>query len=184
MVEPSAKNELMNQPGDGTAGVSGAQQPLKKPAKAGSRLRELNVTLPPPPLPLGAYVETSQAGSLLFISGTLPLVEGKLAVSGRIGRDLSVSQGQEAARLAALTALAAAKEYVGDLDKLKKLVKLTVLLATTEDFTQHATVADGASNLFGQLFGPEAGHVRVVFGVYSMPVSTPVIVETIFELES
>ena len=149
---------------------------------AGSRLRELGVFLPPPPWPLGAYVETSRAGCLLFVSGTLPLVDRKLAISGRIGRDLSVRQGQEAARLAALTALAAAQEYVGDLDKIKKLVKLTVQLVTTEDFTEHAAVADGASNLFVQIFGPEAGHVRVVYGVYSLPVCTPVVVETIFEL--
>jgi enamine deaminase RidA (YjgF/YER057c/UK114 family) len=112
----------------------------------------------------------------------LPLVDGKLAISGRIGRDLSVSQGQEAARLAALNALAAAQEYVGDLDKVKKLVKLTVQLATTEDFAQHAAVADGASNLFVQLFGPDTGHVRVVYDVYSLPVRTPIVVETIFEL--
>src|ERR1700739_1475893 len=82
---------------------------------AGSRLRGLGVGLPAPPSPLGAYVETSRAGSLLFVSGTLPLVDSQLAISGRIGRDLSVSQGQEAARLAALNALAAAQEYVGDL---------------------------------------------------------------------
>ena len=172
----------MSQPGTKTADINRAPRPAEEPAQAGSRLRELGVVLPTPPSPLGAYVEASQAGSLLFISGTLPLVDGKLAVSGRIGRDLTVSQGQEAARLAALTALAAAKEYIGDLDKLRKLVKLTVLLTTTEDFTEHATVADGASNLFVQLFGPEAGHVRVVYGVYSMPVGTPIIVETIFEL--
>ena len=172
----------MGQPGTKTADISRAPRPAKEPAKAGSRLRDLGVVLPTPPSPLGAYVETSQAGSLLFISGTLPLVDGKLAISGRIGRDLTVNQGQEAARLAALTALAAAKEYIGDLDKLTKLVKLTVLLSTTEDFTEHATVADGASNLFVQLFGSEAGHVRVVYGVYSMPVGTPAIVETIFEL--
>ena len=172
----------MSQPGTKTTDISRGPRPAEEPAKAGSRLRDLGVVLPTPPSPLGAYVETSQAGSLLFISGTLPLVDGKLAISGRIGRDLTVSQGQEAARLAALTALAAAKEYIGDLDKLKKLVKLTVLLTTTEDFTEHATVADGASNLFVQLFGPGAGHVRLVYGVYSMPVGTPVIVETIFEL--
>jgi enamine deaminase RidA (YjgF/YER057c/UK114 family) len=149
---------------------------------ADSRLRELDVVLPPPPSPLGAYVETSLAGSLLFVSGTLPLVDRKLAISGRIGRDLSVGQGQEAAWLAALTALAAAQQYVGDLDKIEKLVKLTVQLVTTEDFTEHAAVADGASNLFAQLFGSEARHVRVVYGVYSLPVRTPVVVETIFEL--
>jgi enamine deaminase RidA (YjgF/YER057c/UK114 family) len=149
---------------------------------AGSRLRDLGVVLPTPPSPLGAYVETSRVGSLLFVSGTLPLVDRKLAISGRIGRDLSVSQGQEAARLAALNALAAAQEYVGDLDKVKKLVKLTVQLATTEDFAEHAAVADGASNLFVQLFGPDTGHVRVVYDVYSLPVRTPIVVETIFEL--
>jgi enamine deaminase RidA (YjgF/YER057c/UK114 family) len=171
----------MDQPGTKTD-TNPASRTAGEPAKIASRLRELGVVLPKPPSPLGAYVETSIVGSLLFVSGTLPLVDRKLAISGRIGRDLSVTQGQEATRLAALNALAAAAEHLGDLDKLKKLVKLTVLLATTEDFTEHAAVADGASNLFVQLFGPEAGHVRVVYGVYSMPVGTPVIVETIFEV--
>src|SRR5258705_13982953 len=103
----------------------------------------------------------------------------------RCGRlpDLSVKQGQEAARIASVNALAVAKEHLGDLDRLKKLVKLTVLIATTEQFTEHASVADGASNLFVQVFGPEAGHTRLVYGVQSLPVGTPVIVETIFEIE-
>src|SRR5258707_15149139 len=85
-------------------------------SKPGSRLRELGLDLPKPPSPLGAYVETSQVGSLLFLSGTLPLVNGKLAISGRLGANLSVDQGREAARLAALNALAAAQEHVGDLN--------------------------------------------------------------------
>jgi len=145
--------------------------------KPGSRLRELGLVLPKPPPPLGAYVEASQVGSLLFLSGTLPLVNRKLAISGRLGANLSVDQGREAARLAALNALAAAQEHVGDLDRLKKLVKLSVLISTTE-------VADGASNLFVQLFGAQAGHVRVVYGVHSAPIGTPVMVETVFEIES
>ncbi len=153
-------------------------------AKAGSRLRELGLVLPKPPSPLGAYVEASQVGSLLFLSGTLPLVNGELAISGRLGANLSVDQGREAARLAALNALAAAQEHVGDLDRLKKLVKLSVLLTTTEQFVEHAAVADGASNLFVQLFGAQAGHVRVVYGVHSAPIGTPVMVETVFEIES
>ena len=151
--------------------------------KAGSRLRGLGLVLPTPPSPLGAYVEASQAGSLLFISGTLPLRDRRLAISGRLGADLSVEQGREAARLAALNALAAAQEHLGDLDRLKKLVKLSVLLLTTADFVEHAAVADGASSLFVQLFGADAGHVRVVYGVPSTPVGTPVIVETVFEIE-
>jgi enamine deaminase RidA (YjgF/YER057c/UK114 family) len=153
-------------------------------SKPGSRLRELGLVLPKPPSPLGAYVEASQVGSLLFLSGTLPLLNRKLAISGRLGADLSVDQGREAARLAALNALAAAQEHVGDLDRLKKLVKLSVLILTTEDFVEHAAVADGASNLFVQLFGTNAGHVRVVYGVHSAPVGTPVMVETVFEIES
>jgi len=151
-------------------------------AKPGSRLRELGLVLPKPPTPLGAYVETSQVGSLLFLSGTLPIVNGKLAISGRLGQNLSVEQGREAARLAALNA-SAAQAHVGDLDRVKKVVKASVLISATEEFVEHAAVADGASDLFVQLFGPQAGHVRVVYGVQSMPIGTPVIVETIFEIE-
>jgi enamine deaminase RidA (YjgF/YER057c/UK114 family) len=151
-------------------------------AKAGARWRALGLILPPPPTPLGAYVEVNQVGSLLFLSGTLPIVNGKLAFTGRLGENLSVAQGQEAARLAALNALALVQHHAGGLDRVKKLVKLTVLMVTTEQFTEHAAVGDGASNLFAQLFGPETGHVRVVYGVQSMPIGAPVMVETVFEV--
>jgi enamine deaminase RidA (YjgF/YER057c/UK114 family) len=120
---------------------------------------------------------------LLFLSGTLPVVNRKLAIAGRLGENLSVKEGQEAARIASLNALAAAKQHLGDLDRLKKLVKLTVLMATTEQFADHALVADGASNLFVQIFGPGAGHVRLVYGVQSLPVGAPLIVDVIFEIE-
>ena len=149
-----------------------------------SRLDKLGIVLPAPPTPLGAYVESSDTGDLLFLSGMLPVVNRKLAISGRLGDNLSVKEGQDAARVAALNALAVAREHLGgDLDRLKKLVKLTVLIATTEQFTEHASVADGASNLFVQIFGPEAGHTRLVYGVQSLPVGAAVIVETIFEIE-
>src|SRR5882762_297847 len=149
----------------------------------GSRLSELGIVLPAPPTPLGAYVEASDIGNLLFLSGTLPVVNRKLAISGRLGENLSVKEGQEAARIASLNALAAAKQHLGTLDLLKKLVKLTVLMATTEQFVDHAPVADGASNLFVQVFGPEAGHVRLVYGVQSLPVGAPLIVDTVFEID-
>jgi enamine deaminase RidA (YjgF/YER057c/UK114 family) len=148
-----------------------------------SRVSELGIVLPAPPTPLGAYVESSDAGNLLFLSGMLPVVNRRLAVSGRLGENLSVEEGREAARIASLNALAAAKQHLGDLDRLKKLVKLTVLMATTERFAEHAPVADGASNLFGDIFGPGAGHVRVVYGVQSLPVGAPLIVDVIFEIE-
>lgn len=159
--------------------------PSGNPTAGGPSLRisQLGIVLPAPPTPLGAYVESSDSGNLLFLSGTLPVVNGKLAISGRLGENLSVQQGQEAARIAALNALAAAKQHLGNFDRLKKLVKLTVLMATTEPFAEHAQVADGASNLFVQIFGPEAGHVRLVYGVQSLPVGAPVIVDTVFEIE-
>ena len=147
-----------------------------------SRISELGIVLPASPTPLGAYIETSDTGNLLFLSGLLPVVNRKLPIAGRLGENLSVEQGQEAARVASLNALAAAKEHLGTLDRLKKLVKLTVLIATTEQFTEHATVADGASNLFVQIFGPEAGHVRLVYGVQSLPIGAPLIVDVIFEI--
>jgi enamine deaminase RidA (YjgF/YER057c/UK114 family) len=149
----------------------------------GSRLRELGIVLPAPPKPLGAYVESSDARNLLFLSGTLPVVNGKLAISGRLGEKLSLNEGQEAARIASLNALAVAKQHLGDLNRLKKLVKLTVLIATTEKFVDHAAVADGSSELFVQIFGREAGHVRLVYGVQSLPIGAPLIVDTIFEIE-
>lgn len=148
-----------------------------------TRLKELKIELPSPPTPLGAYVESSDTGNLLFLSGMLPLVNRKLAVSGRLGKNLSVKDGQEAARIASLNALAVAKKHLVNLDRLKKLVKLTVLIVTTEQFTGHAAVADGASDLFVQIFGSKAGHVRLAYGVQSLPMGAPVVVDVIFEIE-
>src|SRR5258707_1281392 len=136
----------------------------------GSRLSELGIVLPAPPTPLGAYVEASDAGNLLFLSGTLPVVNRKLAIAGRLGESLSVKEGQEAARIASLNALAVAKEHLGDLDRLKKLVKLTVITTTTEQFTEHASVADGASDLVCEIFVPEAGPPRLSSGTARFPV--------------
>jgi enamine deaminase RidA (YjgF/YER057c/UK114 family) len=148
-----------------------------------SRLDKLGIVLPAPPMPLGAYVESSATGGLLFLSGMLPVVNRKLAIMGRLGEKLSVKEGQEAAHIASLNALAAAEQHLGTLDRLKKLVKLTVLIATTEPFIEHAAVADGASKLFAQIFGPQAGHTRLVYGVQSLPIGAPVIVDCIFEIK-
>lgn len=160
-----------------------ARTPKKVAGSVSERLEELSIALPAPPTPLGAYVESSNAGDLLFLSGMLPVVNRKLSISGRLGENLSVKEGQEAACIASINALAAAKRHLGSLDRLKKLVKLTVLVATTEQFTEHAAVADGASNLFVQLFGPEAGHTRLVYGVQSLPIGAPVIVDCVFEIK-
>ena len=157
--------------------------PDSERVKAGTRLRELGWTLPKPPTPLGNYVEANQVGSLLFLSGTMPTRDGKLLFTGRLGEKLSLEQGREAASLAALNALALVQAHLGDLNRAKRVVKLTVLMVTTENFADHPAVGDGASNIFAQLFGPETGHVRVVYGVQSMPFGAPVIVDAIFEVE-
>jgi len=148
-----------------------------------ARIEALGIALPAPPTPLGVYLEASEVGELLFLSGILPVRNGKLAVSGRLGRDLSLEQAQEAARIASLNALAVARQHLGDLDRLKKLVKLTALLATTEEFVDHASVADGASNCFAQIFGRDPGHVRLVYGVQSLPIAAPLILELVFQIE-
>jgi enamine deaminase RidA (YjgF/YER057c/UK114 family) len=150
---------------------------------AESRVVELGLVLPPPPTPLGAYVESSDTGNLLFLSGMLPVVAGKLPMSGRLGENLSVEKGQQAARIAAHNALAVARQHLGDLDRLRKLVKLVVLMATTEHFADHARVADGASDLFVQIFGSQHGHTRLVYGVQSLPIGAPLIVDVVFEIE-
>ena len=156
-----------------------------KPVKGNisSRLGELRITLPAHPTPLGTFVESSDTGNLLSLSGTLPVVNRMLAIAGRLGDNLSVKQGQEAARIASLNALAVAKEHLGDINLLKKGVKLTILMATTEQSSDHAQVTDGASDLFAAIFGRETGHVRLVYGVYSLPIGAPVIVDTVFEIE-
>jgi enamine deaminase RidA (YjgF/YER057c/UK114 family) len=148
-----------------------------------SRLCKLGIVLPAAPTPLGAYVEASDVGNLLFLSGALPVVNGKPAISGRLGENLSVEEGREAAHLASLNALAIAKEHLGTLDRLKKLVKLTVLITTTPEFTGHAAVADGSSDFFAQIFGSKTGHARLVYGVQNLPINAPVIVDTFFEIE-
>jgi enamine deaminase RidA (YjgF/YER057c/UK114 family) len=146
------------------------------------RLEALGIQLPTPPIPLGSYVETALAGTLLFTSGILPFVDGKLLFTGRLGADLTVEQGQEATRYAALNALAAASHFLGDVDRLRKVVRVGIALATTEAFTQHAAVADGASDLFALLFGKEQGHTRLVVGAASLPVRSPVVLDAVFEV--
>ena len=148
-----------------------------------SRLHELGVELPEPPSPLGAYVPASQVGTLLFLSGMLPLVHGKMAFTGRFGEDLSVAQGREAAKVAALNALSVASRYLGDVNRMQGLVRLGVSLKTTADFVEHAAVADGASEFFAGIFGFVPGHTRLICGLQSLPLGASLVLEVIFRLE-
>jgi enamine deaminase RidA (YjgF/YER057c/UK114 family) len=150
-------------------------------AGAEQRLKDLDITLPPPPTPFGAYVEAVQIGRLLFLSGMLPVVDRKPQIIGRLGGELSVEEGRSAAELAALTALAAVREHLGSLDKVTGVAKLGVYIATAGDFRDHPKVADGASEVLLKVFGPEMLSGRVVLGVASLPLGLPVEVELVLE---
>jgi enamine deaminase RidA (YjgF/YER057c/UK114 family) len=153
-------------------------------ATAEERMSALGIVLPPPPIPLGAYVEAVQTGNLLFLSGTLPVESGAVRFQGRIGGELSVEDGRQAARLAALNALAAAREHLGSLDKVSRVVRLTVSLVTTPEFAQHAKVADAASELLGSVFGTDRMSTRMVYGPNTLPAGASVVVELILEVRS
>lgn len=146
------------------------------------RLAQLDITLPEPPLPFGTYVEAVQATGLLFLTGMLP-TEGKTPVFvGRVGAELDTAAGREAARVAAINAVAVAREALGSLDKVKRIVRLGVYVATSGDVRDQPQVADGASDLLQDIFGSERNPCRLVFGVASLPLGVPVELEVIFEV--
>jgi enamine deaminase RidA (YjgF/YER057c/UK114 family) len=149
---------------------------------AEERLRDLGTALPPPPGPLGAYVEAVQTGRLLFLSGTLPLEGGIPKFVGRVGSELSIEDGRRATRLAALNALAAARQHLGSLDRVTRVVRLAVSLLTTPEFRQHPGVADAASELLASVFGADRTSTRMVYGAASLPIGVCVVVELILEV--
>jgi enamine deaminase RidA (YjgF/YER057c/UK114 family) len=151
-------------------------------ASAEERVRELGVDLSSGPSPLGAYVEAVQTGNLLFLSGMLPLAGREPAFVGRLGKEFGVEEGREAARVAAVNVLAAAKQHLGSLDKVTRVVRLSVFLATAGDFFDQPRVADGASELFRDVFGEGRMSVRSVIGVASLPLNMPVELEVTMEV--
>lgn len=146
------------------------------------RLQELQLVLPDPPKPLGTYVPAVVAGGMLFLSGMLPVKDGHPAWTGRVGTELSIDEGRQAARLAALNGLAVAQATFGSLDCIKRVVRVTVHIAGASDFSDHATVADGASTLLASVFNETDGHARLAVGASSLPAKMPVELEMIFEL--
>jgi enamine deaminase RidA (YjgF/YER057c/UK114 family) len=153
-----------------------------RPASAEQRLEELGIKLPAPPEPFGTYAEAVQTGNLLFLTGMLP-TEGRAAkFIGRVGAELDVETGRKAAYLAALNGLAVAREYLGSLDKVTRIIRLGVLVATSGDVRDQPKVADGASELLQDIFGKGKNPSRLVYGVASLPLGTPVELELIFEV--
>ena len=151
-------------------------------ASAEQRLKDLGIELPAPPEPFGTYAEAVQTGNLLFLTGMLPTEGGAAKYVGRIGAELDVEVGRKAARLAALNLLAVARKHLGSLDKVTRIVRLGVSVATSGDVRDQPKVADAASELLQDVFGEEKNPCRLVYGVASLPLGTPVELEVIFEV--
>lgn len=146
------------------------------------RLAELGIALPPVPRPVAAYVPAVRAGNLVFSSGQLPFVDGALAVTGRVGSAVTEAEATDAARTAALNALAAVAAVAGGIDAVERVVKMTVFVASTDDFHAQPAVANGASQLIGELFGEDGAHARSAVGVAALPLDAPIEVELVVAL--
>jgi enamine deaminase RidA (YjgF/YER057c/UK114 family) len=149
---------------------------------AEAQLKKLGIRLPAPPEPFGAYVEAVQTGNLLFLSGMLPTEGHAAKFVGRVGAELNVEAGRKAARLATLNVLAVARQHLGSLDRVTRIVRLGVSIATSGDVRDQPKVADAASELLQDVFGKEKNPCRLVYGVASLPLGTPVELEIIFEV--
>lgn len=148
---------------------------------ANQRINELGIVLPQVATPAGAYVPAVVSGNLVFTAGQIPLVDGKLAATGKVGRDLTAEQAKDIARICALNAVAAVKSVIGDLDRVKKVVKVVGFVSSDPSFSQQPAVVNGASELLEQIFGEKGIHARSAVGVAVLPLDAPVEVELIVE---
>jgi enamine deaminase RidA (YjgF/YER057c/UK114 family) len=167
-MTPNAKEQMVTSEGS-------------RAGRAEQRLIELGIKLPAPREPFGIYVEAVQTGNLLFLTGMLPTEGSGAKFIGRVGAELDVETGCKAAHLAALNALA--RKHLGSLDRVTRIVRLGVSVATSGDVREEPKVADAASELMQDVFGKDKNPCRLVYGVASLPLGTPVELEVIFEVE-
>jgi enamine deaminase RidA (YjgF/YER057c/UK114 family) len=146
------------------------------------RLEELGIELPPAARPVASYVPVTQGSGLAFVAGQVPLEEGKPMATGRVGESISVEQGQDLARRCALQALAALSEELGSLDRVRRILKVTVWVASGEGFTDQPKVANGASDVLVEVFGEAGKHARAAVSAPSLPLGAPVEVELIADV--
>ena len=146
------------------------------------KLKELGISLPAPPKPVANYVPAVRAGNLLFVSGHGPYNDGKTIISGKLGKELTVEEGYKTARNVALNCLASVKATLGDLNKVKRVVKLLGMVNCTEDFKDQPKVINGASDLLVEVFGDAGKHARSAVGMQSLPNGIPVEIEMILEV--
>lgn len=146
------------------------------------KLKKLNIKIPVAPKPLASYIPVTRVGNLVFTAGQIPLENGTLKYKGKIGKEIDLETGKEAAKLCAINCLSVIKSEIDDLDKIKKIVKVTVFVNSVDGFKDQPKVANGASDLLVELFEEKGKHVRSAVGVNELPIDASVEVEMIAEI--
>lgn len=147
-----------------------------------ARLKALGIELPPPPKPVASYLPAVLAGDLLFLSGILPFRDGQVVITGKLGQEVTVERGAEAARLALLNALAVVKQELGSLDRVRRIVRVVGHVASAAGFAQQPAVINGASDLLVQLFGEAGRHARVALGAAELPLHAAIELELLVQV--
>lgn len=148
------------------------------------KLKELGIEIPEAPKPLASYIPAVVVGNLVFTAGQVPLENGKLKSTGKIGGDVTTGEAQVAAKICALNCLSAIKSAIGDLEKIERIVKVTVFVASADGYTDQPKVANGASDFLVEVFGEKGKHVRSAVGVNELPINAPVEIEMIAQIKS
>ena len=148
------------------------------------KMDELGIKLPKAPEPLASYIPATIVGNLIYTAGQLPILDGKLILEGKLGNDVSVEIGTKAAEICAMNCLSVIKVAIEDLDKIRRIVKVTVFVNSADGFTRQAQVANGASELLIKIFGEAGKHVRSAVGANELPNNAPVEIEMIAEIEN
>ena len=146
------------------------------------KIKQMGITITEAAKPLAAYIPALQVGNLVMTSGQVPIEGGAIKYQGKVGKDLSEEEGKEAAKLCAINCLSAIKSVIGNLDKIKRIVKLTVFVSSAEGFTAQPKVANGASEFIVEVFGDSGKHVRSAVGVSELPLNSAVEIEMIVEV--
>lgn len=147
------------------------------------KLKELGIALPPAAKPVAAYVPATQIGDYIYTSGQLPSIDGKLSATGKLGAQVDEQTGYEAAKLCAINCLAAVQGLIGDINRIEKIVKVVGFVNSAPGFTNQPKVINGASELFGAIFGPAGEHARSAVGVSELPLNSPVEIEIIVKVK-
>jgi enamine deaminase RidA (YjgF/YER057c/UK114 family) len=152
-------------------------------SRVGQRLEKIGLNLPAIPKPVAAYIPAKQTGNLVFTAGQLPMVDGELISKGLLGQDVEIDEANKAARICTLNALAAIKGVIGDLDRIKQIVRVVGYVASVPTFTQQPAVVNGASELLLEIFGENGKHARSAVGMAVLPLNASVEIELTVEVE-